>query len=108
VSYYGWDPACEDGPDVLAEREAIAGELTGSEICEAAAWNLPETPQLTVAKVIEILQHMPLDALCWSEGCDCEGETRSIELVQPHGEVPGNNFMRSLEPRGRPYVLFCR
>lgn len=39
MSYYGWDPACEDAPDVLAERERIAGELTGADIWEAMAWD---------------------------------------------------------------------
>ena len=39
MSFYGWDPACETAPDELAERERIAGELTGADIWEAMAWD---------------------------------------------------------------------
>ena len=38
MGMYGWDPACETARDELAEREAIAGELTGADLWDALAW----------------------------------------------------------------------
>lgn len=43
--------------------------------------------QLNVRQVIELLQKLPGDAMVWSDGCDCCGETCGVEYDQKDNSV---------------------
>jgi hypothetical protein len=43
--------------------------------------------QLTVSKLIALLQSMPQDALVWTEGCDCYGAADGVKLSDTDGTV---------------------
>ena len=45
--------------------------------------------QLTVARLIELLQAMPQDALVDVEGCDCVGEARGVSIADRSGYMGG-------------------
>jgi hypothetical protein len=44
--------------------------------------NYRENGQKTVAELISDLQKMPMDAIVWHEGCDCNGACGECEYYE--------------------------
>ena len=48
-----------------------------------------EKRQLTVRELIKLLEQYPDDSKVWVEGCDCVGESGSVDLFKCFGEQDG-------------------